>query len=65
VTRGPPFGDPRLGALEPPAATSHCADKGKAGYRSHGSEDAAWTYETPPREAEPVRDDVRLRRGRP
>jgi uncharacterized protein (DUF427 family) len=57
----------RLDALEPSVATSHCADKAEAAYRSHGSEDAAWTYETPLREAEPVRDldDVRLRRGRP
>ena len=30
----------------------------RAGYWSHGSEDIAWTYETPLHEAEPVRDLV-------
>lgn len=45
----------RLDALEPSETTSHGAYKGEAGYWSHGSEDIAWTYETPLREAEPVR----------
>jgi Uncharacterized protein conserved in bacteria len=53
-----PREDVRLGALKPSETTSHCAYKGEASYWSHGSEDIAWTYETPLREAEPVRDLV-------
>jgi uncharacterized protein (DUF427 family) len=53
-----PREDVRLDALKPSETTSHCAYKGEARYWSHGSEDIAWTYETPLREAEPVRDLV-------
>ncbi|MCW2865394.1 MAG: hypothetical protein JWP48_7102 [Actinoallomurus sp.] len=53
-----PREDVRLGALEPSETTSYCAYKGEASYWSHGSEDVAWTYEAPLREAEPVRDLV-------
>jgi uncharacterized protein (DUF427 family) len=50
-----PREDVRLDALKRSETTSHCAYKGEARYWSHGSEDVAWTYETPLREAEPVR----------
>ncbi len=53
-----PREDVRLDALKPSETTSHCAYKGEARYWSHGAEDIAWTYETPLREAEPVRDLV-------
>jgi uncharacterized protein (DUF427 family) len=53
-----PREDVRLDALKPSETTSVCAYKGEARYWSHGAEDIAWTYETPLREAEPIRDLV-------
>jgi uncharacterized protein (DUF427 family) len=53
-----PREDVRLDALKPSDTTTYCAYKGDATYWSHGGEDVAWTYESPLREAEPVRDLV-------
>lgn len=53
-----PREDVRLDLLKPSETTSYCAYKGRATYWSHGGEDIAWTYESPLREAEPVRDLV-------
>jgi uncharacterized protein (DUF427 family) len=53
-----PREDVRLGALKPSATTTHCAYKGEATYWAYGDEDIAWTYESPLREAEPVRGMV-------
>ncbi|MGH3380991.1 MAG: DUF427 domain-containing protein, partial [Actinoallomurus sp.] len=53
-----PREDVRLEALKPSETTSYCAYKGEASYWSHGAEDVAWTYVSPLREAEPVRDLV-------
>jgi uncharacterized protein (DUF427 family) len=53
-----PREDVRLDALTPSETTTYCAYKGEASYWAYGSEDIAWTYESPLREAEPVRDLV-------
>jgi Domain of unknown function (DUF427) len=43
---------------KPSDTATWCAYKGRAGYRSYGDEDVAWTYEEPLHDAEQVRDLV-------